>query len=222
MAKRKKKVKKKSKTTAATKKAKKSATRKSSAKKTSSRGNLKKKLKKRTPRKSTKGALKPKLATLPKKSVSTRAVKLPDGEFEVTGGQSFRLEQLRGQKVVLFFYPRDMTPGCTIEGREFTQLKSQFERDNVQVFGVSRDSIKSHEKFKAKENYSVELISDIDEKLCQAFGVMKDKNMYGKKVRGIERSTFVLDEDGHVLKEWRGVKAEGHARDVLDYLQTTL
>jgi peroxiredoxin Q/BCP len=119
---------------------------------------------------------------------------------------------------VLYFYPKDMTPGCTIEGHEFTKLKGAFSKKNAVVFGVSRDSVASHEKFKAKECYTIDLLSDEDEKLCKTFGVIKDKNMYGKIVKGIERSTFVIDEQGRLASEWRGVKAEGHAAQVLDQI----
>lgn len=140
-------------------------------------------------------------------------------EAPVTGGSKISSEDLLGKKVVLYFYPKDMTPGCTIEGHEFTRLKDEFAKKNAVVYGVSRDTVDSHERFKSNECYTIDLISDADEKLCQAFGVIKDKNMYGKIVRGIERSTFVLNERGEVVKEWRGVKAEGHAQEVLSYLQ---
>src|SRR5690606_22564731 len=120
-----------------------------------------------------------------------------------------------GKKVVLYFYPKDATPGCTIQGHEFTKLRNDFEAKNTVVLGVSRDSVASHEKFRSKQNYTIDLLADTGEKLCGAFAVVKDKNMYGKKVRGIVRSTFVIDESGKVIKEWRGVKAEGHAAEVL-------
>jgi thioredoxin-dependent peroxiredoxin len=141
--------------------------------------------------------------------------KVPDFKAPATGGQEVSLSALQGRKVVLFFYPKDMTPGCTIEGHEFTRLKPQFEAKNTVVFGISRDTMKSHEKFKEKECYTIDLLSDENENLCATFGVMKDKNMYGKMVRGIERSTFVIDENGRLVNEWRGVKAEGHAAQVL-------
>src|SRR5690606_6928649 len=105
-------------------------------------------------------------------------------------------------------------------GREFTALKNEFENHNTVVLGVSRDSVASHEKFKQKENYTIDLLSDENSQLCDAFGVIKDKNMYGKMVKGIQRSTFVIDETGRVVKEWRGVKAEGHAAEVLDYIKS--
>ncbi len=148
------------------------------------------------------------------------AVKLPDLALEVTGGQTVNLARLRGKKVVLYFYPKDMTPGCTLEGHEFSNLGKEFAARNAVVYGVSRDTVALHEKFKAKECYSVDLISDVDEKLCKAFRVIKDKNMYGRIVKGIERSTFLIDENGQVKMAWRGVKAEGHAAQVLEYLKS--
>ncbi|MBX7232350.1 MAG: peroxiredoxin [Bdellovibrionales bacterium] len=142
-----------------------------------------------------------------------------DFSVACTGNRQVSLKDLRGKFVVLYFYPKDATPGCTLEGHEFTKLNEQFKAQEVVVFGVSRDSMTSHEKFKAKECYSVDLLSDTDETLCQAFAVIKEKNMYGKKVKGIERSTFVIDKEGRLLKEWRGVKAEGHAQTVLDFIK---
>lgn len=147
-------------------------------------------------------------------------VKVPNVALPATGGQQINLVKLKGQKVVLYFYPKDMTPGCTIEGHEFTQLRKQFAAKNTLVYGVSRDTIASHEKFKEKECYTIDLISDSDEKLCKAFKVIKDKNMYGRIVKGIERSTFVIDENGQVEKSWRGVKAEGHAAQVLEFIKS--
>ncbi len=128
----------------------------------------------------------------------------------------FKLSDYAGKKVALYFYPKDATPGCTTEGHEFTKLKEKFSQINVEIFGVSRDSIKSHEKFKEKQCFNFDLLSDEDEKICQLFGVIKEKNMYGKKVMGIERSTFVIDEEGKLIAEWRKVKAEGHAQEVLE------
>ena len=121
--------------------------------------------------------------------------------------------------MILYFYPKDHTPGCTLEGHEFSKLKKNFEKLNAVIFGVSRDSVQSHEKFKEKQCYSIDLLSDEDETACQIFDVIKEKNMYGKKVFGIERSTFLIDEKGVLLHEWRKVKAEGHAQEVLDYLK---
>ena len=119
---------------------------------------------------------------------------------------------------MLYFYPKDNTPGCTDEGVQFRDLNAQFQAADCDVYGVSRDSLKSHEGFKAKMSFPFELISDPDETLCQMFGVIKMKNMYGKQVRGIERSTFLIDGKGVVRKEWRGVKVPGHAQAVLDEL----
>lgn len=121
---------------------------------------------------------------------------------------------------MIYFYPKDSTPGCTLEGHEFTRLQKQFRSAGAEVFGVSRDSMKSHEKFKEKECYSIDLLSDEDENLCQIFGVIKMKNMYGRQVRGIERSTFVIDEKGVLKKEWRGVRVAGHAEEVLDFVRS--
>jgi peroxiredoxin Q/BCP len=128
------------------------------------------------------------------------------------------LSGLRGRKVVLYFYPKDNTPGCTTEGGDFAALQEQFRAAGAEIFGVSRDSLKSHAGFKAKQNYPFELISDPEEALCERFGVMKLKNMYGRQVRGIERSTFVIDETGKLSREWRGVKVPGHAAEVLSHL----
>ncbi len=122
----------------------------------------------------------------------------------------------RGHAVVLYFYPKDNTPGCTTEGAQFRDLHKQFVRAGAVVAGVSRDSLKSHENFKAKMDFPFDLISDADEKLCAQFGVIKMKNMYGKKVRGIERSTFLIDGKGGLAREWRGVKVPGHADEVLE------
>ena len=159
-------------------------------------------------------------AATSKPTVSLVGQAVPDLTLPATGGQQVNLRQLSGKKVVLYFYPKDMTPGCTIEGHEFSKLKDDFASRNTVIFGVSRDPVQLHEKFKEKECYTIELLSDAEEKLCNQFGVIKDKNMYGKMVRGIERSTFVIDEKGQVAQEWRGVKAEGHAAQVFDYLKT--
>jgi len=144
--------------------------------------------------------------------------KVPDFKAEATGGE-FSLSTHKGKKIVLYFYPKDNTPGCTTEGVEFGKVYPRFKKAGADIFGISRDSLKSHEGFKAKMEFPFELISDPDEKLCELFGVMKMKNMYGKKVRGVERSTFVIDDDGKLRKEWRGVKVPGHVDDVLAYVQ---
>ena len=136
-----------------------------------------------------------------------------------TSGLAFNSADYRGRKLVIYFYPKDNTPGCTTEGMDFAALHPEFRKADCEVFGVSRDSLKSHEGFKAKLNLPFELLSDTDETVCELFGVMKMKNMYGKKVRGVERSTFILDRDGRVAKEWRGVKVPDHARDVLASVQ---
>jgi len=141
-----------------------------------------------------------------------------DISLAATGGKSITLRDLAGHKVVLYFYPKDNTPGCTTEGEQFRDLHAAFVKLNTVVLGVSRDSIKSHESFKSKKEFPFDLLSDPDELLCEAFGVMKLKNMYGKQVRGIERSTFVIDAKGEICREWRGVKVPGHAQEVLDFV----
>ena len=145
---------------------------------------------------------------------------LPDFELPATGNQRFQLSAFKGHPFVLYFYPRDDTPGCTVEGSDFRDLHAEFQRAKVAVFGISRDSVASHEKFKAKMSFPFELLSDAEERACALFGVMKMKNMYGKQVRGIERSTFVVDREGRIAREWRGVKVPGHAREVLDYVRS--
>jgi len=136
-----------------------------------------------------------------------------------TGGD-FRLSALRGTHVVLYFYPKDNTPGCITEGLQFRDLHKQFLAAGARVYGVSRDSLRSHEAFKAKMKFPFELLSDADEKVCAQFGVIRMKNLYGRKVRGIERSTFVIDPQGALAREWRGVKVPGHAQEVLDFVKT--
>lgn len=166
-----------------------------------------------------------------KKSSPAKATKTPNAALTATStmvGQSApsitvknsknedcNLSQMKGRKIVLYFYPKDDTPGCTIEGHEFTAHVEAFAAKNATVLGVSRDSVKSHDKFICKYNYKVELLSDDQSKLCNYFDVIKEKNMYGKKVMGIERSTFVIDESGKIIQEFRKVKAEGHAAAVL-------
>lgn len=145
--------------------------------------------------------------------------KVPEFSIPSTSGSDFSLKNFKGQKILLYFYPKDATPGCTIEGLEFSKLKPQFKKLNVEVFGISRDDLKSHDKFKCNQDFSFDLLSDEDEKACQIFDVIKEKNMYGKKVMGIERSTFLIDEKGKLLLEWRKVKAEGHAKEVLNQIK---
>ncbi|MDA8107811.1 MAG: peroxiredoxin [Betaproteobacteria bacterium] len=142
-----------------------------------------------------------------------------DFSLPATGGSVFRLSSTRGRKLVLYFYPKDNTPGCTQEGADFRDLHKEFVRSGAAIFGVSRDSLKSHEGFKAKMKLPFELLSDAEEQVSGWFGVIKLKNMYGRKVRGIERSTFVLDRDGLLAREWRAVKVPGHAQEVLDFVK---
>ena len=144
---------------------------------------------------------------------------VPDFSLASTGGNSFRLSDQRGQALVLYFYPKDNTPGCTVEGEDFRERHKAFRRAGCEVFGLSRDSLASHQKFKAKMKFPFELLADPDEAACKQFGVMKLKNMYGKKVRGIERSTFVVDAKGVLVREWRGVKVPGHAEEVLSFVK---
>jgi peroxiredoxin Q/BCP len=141
--------------------------------------------------------------------------KVPDFTAPATGGAPFRLSDHKGKAVVVYFYPKDNTPGCTVEGAAFRDLHKKFVKAGAVVVGVSRDSLKSHENFKAKMGFPFELLSDEDETLCRRFEVIKMKNMYGKKVRGIERSTFVIGPDGKLAREWRGVKVPGHVEEVL-------
>lgn len=132
-----------------------------------------------------------------------------------TGDKNTSLKELAGKKVVLYFYPKDSTPGCTIEGQNFRDAKAKFTRQNTIVFGVSRDSMKRHENFKAKQAFNFDLLSDEDESLCKQFDVIKLKKLYGKEYMGIDRSTFLIGEDGTLLEEWRGVKVKGHVDEVL-------
>ena len=143
--------------------------------------------------------------------------KVADFAAAATGGE-FKLSAHKGHSVVLYFYPKDNTPGCTNEGAQFRDLHRKFEKAGAVVVGVSRDSLKSHENFKAKMGFPFQLVSDPDEALCKQFGVIKMKNMYGRQVRGIERSTFVIDGKGNLAREWRGVKVPGHAQQVLDFV----
>ena len=141
--------------------------------------------------------------------------KVPDFTLPATGGQEISLRDLRGKNVVVYFYPKDSTPGCTIESCDFGSLHDKFRRKNTVILGVSRDSLSSHEKFKAKFEFPFDLLSDANEELCALFDVIRMKNMYGKKVRGIERSTFLIDAKGGLVREWRKVKVDGHAAEVL-------
>ena len=145
--------------------------------------------------------------------------KVPNFSAPATGGE-FNLSALAGKILVLYFYPKDSTPGCTTEAQQFSALNADFTRANAVIVGVSRDSLKSHDNFTAKQQIPYSLISDTDEAVCELFGVMKLKNMYGKQVRGIERSTFVIDAQGKLVQEWRGVKVPGHAAEVLAFVQS--
>lgn len=139
----------------------------------------------------------------------------PDFELKATGDKIFRLSTHLGKNLVIYFYPKDDTPGCTDESQQFRELYILFNNLDCEIVGISRDSIKSHENFKKKLSLPFDLLSDTDESVCELYGVIKMKNMYGKQVRGIERSTFVIDKDGIIRKEWRGVKVAGHADEVL-------
>lgn len=145
---------------------------------------------------------------------------VPDFSAEMTGGKPFRLSDFRGRTLVIYFYPKDNTPGCTTEAMQFRDLHPQFRSAGAEIIGVSRDSLRSHEGFKAKLGLPFELISDPDETVCQLFDVMVMKSMYGKQVRGVERSTFVIDAEGKIVKEWRGVKVPGHVNDVLGLIES--
>jgi peroxiredoxin Q/BCP len=134
---------------------------------------------------------------------------------DATRDKKVQLKELRGKNVVIYFYPKDSTPGCTTEGRDFSALHAKFRRQNTVIFGVSRDSLASHEKFREKQGFPFDLISDPDEKLCKKFDVIQEKSLYGRKFMGVVRSTFLIDEKGKLRQEWRGVKVKGHAEEVL-------
>ncbi len=142
--------------------------------------------------------------------------KVPPFEAEATGGKTISSEQLRGNPFVLYFYPRDNTPGCTIQSKDFRDRHAEFASRGVTVLGVSRDTLASHEKFRSKYEFPFDLLSDGDETLCGLFDVIRPKNMYGRLVRGIERSTFLFDSNGVLLREWRKVRIRGHVTEVLD------
>lgn len=146
----------------------------------------------------------------------------PVADFELpsTSDKTFRLSATWGKNLVIYFYPKDNTPGCTSEGEQFRDAYAEFNKLGCDIIGISRDSIKSHEGFKAKMGFPFELLSDVDETICKLFGVIKLKNMYGKKIRGIERSTFVFDTNGVLQREWRGVKVPGHVQEVLAFVKT--
>ncbi len=143
---------------------------------------------------------------------------VPDFSVSSSSGE-FKLSEHKGKKIILYFYPKDDTPGCTLQGQEFSRLLPQFKKLNTEVYGISRDDLKSHDKFINKCGIKLDLLSDEDEKLCGIFDVIKEKNMYGKKVMGIQRSTFVLDEKQKLVAEFRKVKAEGHAEEILKLIK---
>ena len=149
-------------------------------------------------------------------ALSKTTLKLP---LALSGGDTAKLSDYAGQWLVLYFYPKDSTPGCTTEGLDFNALLPKFKKLNATVLGVSRDSVKSHDNFCAKQGFKFPLVSDADEALCQAFDVIHEKNMYGRKVLGVVRSTFLVSPDSRVMQEWRGVKVAGHADAVLDALK---
>ncbi|MFM9912596.1 MAG: peroxiredoxin [Methylophilaceae bacterium] len=145
---------------------------------------------------------------------------IQDFSLPATSGKTFQLSEYQGKNIVLYFYPKDSTPGCTTEGQQFRDSYSAFQAANTEIFGISRDSLKSHESFKAKFSFPFELLSDSEELACNLFNVIKMKNMYGKQVRGIERSTFLLDTTGKLRQEWRAVKVANHVETVLTVAQT--
>jgi len=143
-----------------------------------------------------------------------------DFKTDATGDQQIRLKDLRGKNVVLYFYPKDSTPGCTTEGRDFSALHGKFKRAKTVILGVSRDSIASHEKFKEKQGFTFDLLSDPDERLCKQFDVIHEKSLYGRKFMGVVRSTFLIDVEGKLRQEWRKVKVKGHAEEVLEAVKS--
>ncbi|MFM1911714.1 MAG: putative peroxiredoxin YgaF [Pseudomonadota bacterium] len=145
---------------------------------------------------------------------------LQDFELPSTGGKTFKLSEHLGKTLVIYFYPKDSTPGCTTQGQQFRDHYADFAATNSEIFGISRDSIKSHENFKAKFEFPFDLLADTEELACQLFGVIKMKKMYGKEVRGIERSTFIINTEGALIREWRGVKVDGHIPEVLAFVRS--
>jgi len=145
--------------------------------------------------------------------------KIPSFSMILDDGSELKSKDFNGKNIVIYFYPKDSTPGCTKEGEDFRDLHEEFIKSNAQIYGVSRDSVASHQKFKAKYKFPFHLISDEDESLCKIFDVIKEKNMYGRKYMGIERSTFLINDKGQLLNEWRKVKVKGHAQEVLDTLR---
>jgi len=142
--------------------------------------------------------------------------KVANFSLPATGDKDLSLEDFKGTNLVIYFYPKDSTPGCTLEGQNFRDSINEFQKANTQILGVSRDSIKMHENFKAKQEFPFDLLSDAEEKLCRQFDVIHEKNMYGRKVMGIVRSTFLIDGEGVLQKEWRKVRVKGHVEEVLE------
>ena len=145
--------------------------------------------------------------------------KVPDFTLPATGDQTISLADFRGSNVVVYFYPKDSTPGCTTEGQDFRDRINTFRRRRTVILGISRDSIKSHENFKARQQFPFDLLSDAEEKVCRLFDVIREKNMYGRKVMGIERSTFLIDDKGVLRREWRKVNVKGHVEEVLQAIK---
>ncbi len=145
---------------------------------------------------------------------------ITDFELPATSDLTFKLSDHLGKNIIIYFYPKDSTPGCTTQGTEFRDFYAEFQAANTEIFGISRDSLKSHENFKAKYSFPFELLSDSEELACNLFDVIKMKNMYGKQVRGIERSTFAINKDGVLIHEWRKVKVKGHVEEVLEFIKT--
>ena len=146
--------------------------------------------------------------------------KVDDFTLPATGKQEITLSQLEGKNIVIYFYPKDNTPGCTTEGQNFNDLLEQFTHNNCIILGVSKDSVRKHENFKAKQSFGFDLISDTDETLCQQFDVIKLKKLYGKEYMGIERSTFLFNKQGLLIAEWRKVRVKGHVDDVLNTVES--
>jgi peroxiredoxin Q/BCP len=146
--------------------------------------------------------------------------KVPDFQLPATNGKTFQSSNYLGKNIVIYFYPKDSTPGCTTQGIQFRDKYADFQASNTEIFGISRDNLKSHENFKAKFSFPFELLADTEELACTLFAVIKMKNMYGKQVRGIERSTFIIDQNGVLVKEWRGVKVDGHIEEVLNFIKS--
>jgi len=145
--------------------------------------------------------------------------KAPNIKGPCTGNKNVNLNDLKGNNIVLYFYPKDATPGCTTQGQDFRDLYKSFLKANTEIYGISRESIASHEKFKTAQSFPFDLISDTDEKICNTYDVIKEKSMYGKKYMGIERSTFLIDKNGKLRQEWRKVKVKGHVKEVLESVQ---